>query len=55
VPDELPAGYVRVGGNEVEQASVPTLHLIYSDGLYALSLYQQQGRLAASAVDGAER
>jgi hypothetical protein len=55
VPDELPAGYVRVGGNEVDQASIPTLHLIYSDGLYALSLYQQRGRLAASAVDGAER
>jgi hypothetical protein len=55
VPDELPAGYVRVGGNEVEEASVPTLHLIYSDGLYALSLYQQRGRLAASATEGASR
>jgi hypothetical protein len=55
VPDQLPAGYVRVGGNEVEAASVPTLHLIYTDGLYALSVYQQRGRLAASAVDGAAR
>lgn len=55
VPDELPAGYVRVGGSEVEGAGVPTLHLTYTDGLYALSLYQQRGRLAASAVEGATR
>lgn len=55
VPRELPAGYVLVEGDEVEDASVPTLHLIYRDGLYALSLYEQQGRLASSAVDGAVR
>jgi hypothetical protein len=55
VLDELPAGYVLVEVHEVEDATVPTLHLIYSDGLYALSLYQQQGRLATSAVDGAAR
>ena len=55
VPEELPAGYVLVEVHEVEDAVVPTLHLVYSDGLYALSLYQQQGRLASSAVDGAAR
>ncbi len=53
--DELPAGFALVEGHEVEDAAVPTLHLVYSDGLYALSLYQQQGRLATSAVDGAVR
>ena len=55
VPDPLPAGYVLVEVHEVEDAAVPTLHLVYTDGLYALSLYQQQGRLATSAVDGAAR
>lgn len=55
LPGELPAGFVRVEVHEVEDAGVPTLHLVYTDGLYALSLYQQQGRLAASAVDGAVR
>lgn len=55
LPEELPAGFVRVEVHEVADAGVPTLHLVYSDGLYALSLYQQQGRLAASAVDGAAR
>lgn len=55
VHDELPAGYRLVEVHELEDSSVPTLHLVYSDGLYALSLYQQQGRLATSAVDGAVR
>jgi hypothetical protein len=55
IPDQLPGGYALVGGHEVEDASVPTLHLIYSDGLYALSLYQQRGRLATRAVEGAVR
>jgi hypothetical protein len=53
--EDLPAGFVLVEGHEVEDASVPTLLLIYSDGLYSLSVYQQQGRLATSAVDGAVR
>lgn len=55
IREDLPAGFVLVEGHEVEDASVPTLLLIYSDGLYSLSLYQQQGRLATSAVDGAVR
>jgi negative regulator of sigma E activity len=55
VPDRLPAGFVRVGGYELAGSSGPTLHLVYSDGLYSLSLYQQQGRLAASAVSGATK
>ena len=55
VEESLPAGYVLVEAHTVEAASVPTLHMVYSDGLYALSLYQQQGRLATSAVQGAAR
>lgn len=55
IEETLPAGYALVDAHEVDDASVPTLHLVYSDGLYALSLYQQQGRLATSAVEGAAR
>jgi hypothetical protein len=52
-PDRLPAEYTLVGGYEVDDASVPTLHLVYTDGLYTLSLFQQQGRLSRSALEGA--
>lgn len=55
VEESLPGGYGLVEAHEVEDTSVPTLHMVYSDGLYALSLYQQQGRLATSAVEGAAR
>jgi hypothetical protein len=53
VPAQLPAGYELVGGYEVDGASVPTLHLVYADGLYTLSVFQQQGRLSRRALDGA--
>jgi hypothetical protein len=53
VPEELPAGYELLGGYEVEGATVPTLHLVYADGLYTLSVFQQQGRLSRRALDGA--
>jgi hypothetical protein len=50
---QLPGGFELLGAAEVEAAEVPTVHLVYSDGLYTLSLYVQQGRLAASATEGA--
>lgn len=53
VDDELPGGFELLGAAEVETAEVPTVHLVYSDGLYTLSLYVQQGRLAAHATAGA--
>jgi hypothetical protein len=53
VPEELPHGYELLGGYEVEGADVPTLHLVYADGLYTLSVFQQQGRLSSRALDGA--
>jgi hypothetical protein len=53
VPHGLPAGYELLGGYEVEGASVPTLHLVYADGLYTLSVFQQQGRLSRRALEGA--
>ena len=49
----LPGGYELLAAAEVEAADVPTVHLVYSDGLYTLSLYVQQGRLADSATEGA--
>jgi hypothetical protein len=53
VPEELPARYELLGGYEVDEAAVPTLHLVYADGLYTLSVFQQQGRLSRRALDGA--
>lgn len=55
VPDALPGGYELLGRFEVEDARVPTLHLVYGDGLYTLSLFQQQGKLSMEAVRRAER
>jgi hypothetical protein len=53
VHTELPGGFELLGAAEVGTAEVPTVHLIYSDGLYTLSLYVQQGRLASHATEGA--
>jgi hypothetical protein len=53
VPERLPVDYELLGGYEVDGASVPTLHLVYADGLYTLSVFQQQGRLSRRALDGA--
>lgn len=54
VPPSLPGGY-RLSrgyalGNGPEESS---LHLVYTDGLYSTSIYQQRGGLASSAVEGA--
>jgi hypothetical protein len=53
VPDPLPDGYELLGGYEVDGASVPTLHLVYADGLYTLSVFQQLGRVSRRALEGA--
>lgn len=55
VPDQLPHGYELLAALQVPEAGVPTLHLIYGDGLYTLSVFQQQGRMKRTAVDGAAR
>ncbi len=52
-PARLPDGYELVGGFERPEASVPTLHLVYDDGLYTLSVFEQQGRLSPRAVEEA--
>lgn len=53
VHERLPGGYDLVGAKEVETVDSPTVHLVYSDGLYTISLYVQQGRLAAHATRAA--
>ncbi|MEX2503698.1 MAG: hypothetical protein WD378_02540 [Egicoccus sp.] len=52
-PATLPGGYVLQSGFERPEASVPTMHLVYSDGLYTLSVFEQQGRMSTAALEGA--
>lgn len=52
-PATLPGGYVLQSGFERPEASVPTVHLVYSDGLYTLSVFEQQGRMSPEALRGA--
>lgn len=52
-PATLPGGYVLQSGFDRPEASVPTVHLVYSDGLYTLSVFEQQGRMSTAALEGA--
>lgn len=59
VPEELPAGFRLRQGSALPDAEGSSLHLVYSDGLYTISVYQQFGRVdpdalrdASSVVDG---
>lgn len=56
VPDELPGGFERVDVSALGDGDGSTLRLLYSDGLYSMSLYEQTGRLdtAALLAKGAE-
>jgi hypothetical protein len=53
LPDRLPRGYELIAALEVAGARVPTVHAVYGDGLYTLSVFQQRGRMARTAVRGA--
>ena len=53
VPGALPRRYELLAVREVADAAVPTVHLMYGDGLYTLSVFQQRGRLSRTAVAGA--
>ena len=53
IPTSLPRGYELTTVLEVPDAVVPTLHLIYADGLYSLSVFQQRGRMKPTATAGA--
>jgi hypothetical protein len=47
VPEELGAGYRLLAVHELPLDAQPAVHLLYGDGLYTLSLFQQEGRLAS--------
>lgn len=47
VPEELDAGYRLLAVHELPLDTHPAVHLLYGDGLYTLSLFQQQGKLAS--------
>jgi hypothetical protein len=49
VPEELGAGYRLLAVRELALDARSAVHLLYGDGLYTLSLFQQQGRLASAA------
>ena len=49
-PHDLPGGYGLVDAAALGEEGSSSLHLLYSDGLYAVSIYQQGGRLDGSAV-----
>ena len=51
-PEALPAGMALVGAHEADDGAV---HLVYSDGVTAMSLFEQRGRLATDAMTGYER
>jgi hypothetical protein len=57
VPESLPQGFMLVDAFAIGEGDGSSLHLLYSDGLYALSVYEQEGRLnvASATEQGAER
>lgn len=56
VPDQLPRRFKLLDASAIGQEERSSLHLLYSDGLYMLSVYEQHGRLdeKALAARGAE-
>lgn len=59
VPEQVPGNYTLRRGYALPESDGSSLHLVYSDGLYTLSVYQQFGRVdpdalgdAASVIDG---
>lgn len=55
VPTHLPGGYRLVDAVRVRDTSWPTCHLVYSDGLYTVSVFQERGSLDRSALGDAHR
>jgi hypothetical protein len=50
VPTDLRGGFALMDAVALGEGDVSSLHLLYSDGLYALSVYQQPGRLDAARM-----
>jgi hypothetical protein len=53
VPSELGAGFRLREAYALPENEGGSVHLVYSDGLYTLSVYEQHGRLDPTAVRGA--
>lgn len=53
VPSELPGGFRLRSGYAMPEAAGSFVHVVYSDGLYTLSIYEQLGLLDSAAVEGA--
>ncbi len=51
----LPGGFTLLDAAEVRGTGTPTVHLVYGDGLYTLSIYVQRGGLAPRAIRQAAR
>jgi sigma-E factor negative regulatory protein RseB len=51
-PDQLPGALDLVDARRGGGAGAPILHLSYSNGLSAVSLFEQRGRLDAAKLDG---
>lgn len=56
LPSELPGGFELIDSSTIGEGDRSSVHLLYSDGLYTLSLYEQHGRLDGPAMEagGAE-
>jgi len=56
VPSELPRGYEQRAVYAVSGADTSPLHLVYDDGLYSVSVFEQQGPLDTNSLPpGAEQ
>lgn len=53
VPRHLPGGFDLAAGFALPASDGGAIHLVYSDGLYVLSLYELHGHMAPEAVDDA--
>lgn len=49
-PEALPGGFEVVDASALGEGDASSLHLLYTDGLYAVSVYEQHGRLDGSAA-----
>ncbi len=53
VPETLPGGFALRSGYALPESDGASLHLVYTDGLYTISIYEQFGRLDRDSVAGA--
>ncbi len=49
-PEQLPGSFRVVDASALGESDASSLHLLYTDGLYAISIYEQHGRLDGAAA-----